>query len=187
MFKKIIWLSLVNIKRRAAISSLFFILSFVVSAQLFLIMITSSFLTLPQITGIKGFFYTTGFTSIILILIIIPTVALLYCKSRYQDYMVYKIFGIKKKDIIILFLLEIFILSLLGAIIGGIIILLFISTNIIYLPDFLHNIKNMWSLKLISIMTKSIFGVSLTVVLLSSIIFLLKFNDKNLFLTGFGE
>jgi len=187
MLKKIFWLSIANIKRRSIISILFFILSLVVSAQLFLIMLTSFFLTLPQSTGVKGFFYTTGLTSIVLVIIIIPAVSILYSKSRYQDYLVYKIFGEKKIDIVFLFLFEIFILSILGSILGGLIILLFISFNIIYLPGFLQNVKHVWSLKLISIMIKSIFGVSLTIVVTSLIVLLFKFNDKNIALTGFGE
>ena len=187
MFKKMIWLSLVNIKRRASLSILFIILSLVVSAQLFLILITSSFLMLPESSGIRGFFYTTGFTSIVLIILAIPSISFLYCKSRYQDYMVYKMFGINKIDIILTFLLEISILTILGSIIGSLIILFFISTNIIFLPDFIKNIKSLWSLKLISIAIKSVFGVSLTTILLSSITFLLKFNHKNLLISGIGE
>jgi len=187
MIKKIFWHSLVNIKRRASISTLFFIISFVISAQLFLIMLTSSFLTLPQYSGIKGFFYTTGLTSVILILITIPAVSLLYCKSRYQDYAVFKIFGIKKTDIVVLFSMEIFMLAISGALLGSITIMIFIAAKIIYLPDFLINIRHIWSHRLISIFIKSIFGVSLTIVAISYVVFLLRFNSKYLHLSEFGD
>ncbi len=78
-------------------------------------------------------------------------------------------------------------LAISGALLGSITIMIFIAAKIIYLPDFLINIRHIWSHRLISIFIKSIFGVSLTIVAISYVVFLLRFNSKYLHLSEFGD
>ncbi len=179
MLKKLIWFSTTTIKRNKTTALIFITLAFSVSAQLFLAIITFNLLNFPEVSGIKTFFLTSSITSIILLIALLPISVYFYYNSRRQYYNVFKIYGVQNTDIILTFTIEIFILTITGALIGVLLVIILIKTNIIFLPDFFSNIRKIYRFKLIKTAFQEIFGIGFIVSFYSYIYLFLKFRKSN--------
>jgi ABC-type lipoprotein release transport system permease subunit len=146
MFGNILWISLINIKRRKAYSITYGTLAFFISQTFFLVNISREFLRLSDVPAINTFFYVTVFSVLIVCVLLIPTFTILYVSMREKEFGILRIFGAKKSEVLFMASVEMFIISGIGAVAGVLCVIILIYTNIIYLPYFLAHI---WKLELV--------------------------------------
>ncbi len=140
VFGNILWLALTNIKRKRVSSLLYFILAFVISQSLFLVLLSAVFLRLPEFNDIKRLFYTVTVAVIILSMLILGVLSYLFLNTRRKELGILRICGVRKADLLMSAALEIFFISLAGAISGIICVVCIIFFRVIYLPLFFQNL-----------------------------------------------
>jgi len=172
MLSNTLWLSITNIRRRGFQSLIFFILSLFISNSLFLIAISNSFLNITNISEIKQFIYTITLSALIVNILILIAISVLSLNQRKTEFNIFRIYGAKKIDILLLSLWEILILSFFGSLSGVVILILLIILKIVYLPLFFMNLTTIKFIKLIGIGGQTIFGVVLIELTITTLLLL---------------
>ena len=170
MFWNIAFISLTNIYRNKFRSILFFIITLFISHSLFLVNISRSFLGLPEFTDVKEFFFIVIYSVLFISIFLLAAVSILFTKLRREELGILRIFGARKADILFLSSLEILFISISGAVTGILTILLMIYLRILYLPYFLEGMKNLKLVKLVGVAGQTVFGVVLTVLVITLIL-----------------
>ncbi|MBA7635120.1 hypothetical protein ES703_42721 [subsurface metagenome] len=178
MFRNIVWLSIINIKRKRLNSILYFVMAFFISLTLFLVNISNSFLRFPDFKAIQTFFYIIIFSVLFICIILLAAVSILFIRMRAQELGILRMHGAQKSDILFLSSIEILFISSAGAFAGILCVTLLIISKILYLPYFLEGIKRIELIKLIGLGGQTISGVIIIELVITIIIvsFLLK-ND----------
>ncbi len=174
MVRKLIWMALTSLKRNVAVSWAFIVLAFALSAQIFLAEITINLLTFPEVSGIKAFFYSGIITTILLMIVMLPIISEFYYRSKSKVFYVFRIFGVSDIDIVMLYIFEIFIFTLMGSIAGVMLILILIKTNILFLPDFFRHLAVANRLNLLKISGLVILRINSAVIAFSGIYQIIK-------------
>lgn len=161
MFKNNLWLALTNIKRRKIASILFFAVAFFISHSVFLLNLSSKFLMFPEISGSRQFFFAIIITFLALCILVLGAVAVLLIKVRKQELGIFRMLGARRADVLVVSSLEMLILSLSGAILGVVSIILFIIFKVLYLPFFLEGMSGARTIRFIATGGQTIFMVVL--------------------------
>ncbi len=185
MIGNLIWLSLINIKRRIFGSILFFIMASFISNSLFLINISRNLLRFPDFTEMRQFFYNIIYSVLIVSIFIIAAISVFYISLRRSEYGIMRIYGARKTDILLLSVFEVFFISFTGAVAGILCILFLIYLKIIYLPYLFEGMKKLEFLQVMGIGGQTIFAVIIieTAITLILLVILLK-NDINNLVRG---
>ncbi len=180
VFGNILWLALTNIRRKRVSSLLYFILAFVISQSLFLVSLSTAFLRIPEFNNIKKLFYTVTITFIILSVLILGVLSYLFLNTRRKELGILRICGVRKSDLLMSAALEIFFISLAGAVSGIICVVCIVLFKVIYLPLFFQNLTYPRLLMLVGISGQTVFAVVILEVTYSLILIsLLLRNDIN--------
>jgi len=159
VFGNILWLAITNIRRKRVSSLLYFILAFVISQSLFLVSLSVVFLRLPEFNDIKRMFYTITFAVIVLIVLILGALSYLFLNIRRKELGILRMCGVRKSDLLMSAAIEIFFISLTGAVSGIICIVCIVLFKVLYLPFFFQNLIHSNLLILIGISGQTIFAV----------------------------
>ena len=159
MFGNILWLSLINIKRKKAYSITYGALAFFISQTFFLVNISREFLRLSDISAFNRFFYITTFSVLAVSVLLIPLFSILYASMREREFGILRIFGAKKSDVLFMASVEILIISCAGAAAGVLCVITLIYTDILYLPYFLAHIEKFKLLRLFALAGQAVSGV----------------------------
>jgi hypothetical protein len=182
MFWNIVCLALINIKRKRLIFINYFVIAFFISQELFLINISTNLLRFPDFKAIQVFFYIIAFSVLFISIILLATTSTLFIRFRGQELGILRIHGVRKSDILFLSSLEIFFISLGGALAGTFCIILLILSKVLYLPYFFEGLKKLKLIKLIGLGGQTISGVVIIELIITTIIvsLLLKKDIPNL-------
>jgi len=159
MFGNILWISLVNIKRKKSYSITYGALAFFISQTFFLVNISRELLRLSDMSAINTFFYVTIFSILIVSVLLIPMFTLLYVSMREKEFGILRIFGAKKSEVLFMASVEILIISCIGAVAGVLCVIILIYTNIIYLPYFLAHIQRFELVRFTALAGQAVSGV----------------------------
>jgi ABC-type antimicrobial peptide transport system permease subunit len=162
-----LWLAITNVKRKKHGSILFFIIAFLIAQSIFLLGISRHFITLSDFNEIRRFFNTIIYSVLALSLLLLVVLTLLYLNSRRQELGILRLFGAQKSEIILVTSLEVVLLSIAGSLAGMGIVLLLITTGVLYLPFFFQGMEQMDRIQLIGICGRTVFIVVLIEVLVS--------------------
>jgi ABC-type antimicrobial peptide transport system permease subunit len=173
MFLNMIWLSLVNIKRRKLFSALLFTMAFLVACSLFLANLTHKLLSLPDITEFRQFFYTVLYSFLIASALILAAISAVSTNLRRGEYAILRIFGVQRSDIFLLAVFESFFLCVFGAVSGVLLVVLLILTKALYIPYFFEGIRRISLYRLIGIGGQAVLLSVLIEVVVSSILLFL--------------
>ena len=173
MFLNMIWLSLVNIKRRKLFSALLFTMAFLVACSLFLANLTHKLLSLPDTTVFHQFFYTVLYSVLVASALMLSAVSAVSTNLRRGEYAILRIFGAQRSDIFLLAVFESFFLCLFGAVSGVMLVVLLILTKALYIPYFFEGIRRISLYRLIGIGGQAVLLSVLIEVVVSAILLFL--------------
>ncbi len=185
VLSNILWLALTNIRRKRVSTLLYFILAFVISQLLFLVFLSTTFLRLPEFNDIKRLFYTVTAAIMFLSVLVLGVLSYLFLHTRRRELGILRICGIRKSDMLMAVSLEIFIISLAGAICGIFCIVCIILLRVVYLPLFFNNLTHSKLLTLAGISGQTVLAVVILEITFSLILIsLLLRNDINRLVRG---
>jgi ABC-type antimicrobial peptide transport system permease subunit len=178
MFLNIIWLSLVNIKRRPLFCVLLFTMAFLAACSLFLANLTHKLLSLPDTSEFRQFFYTVLYSVLVASALMLSAVSAVSTNLRREEYAILRIFGAQRSDIFLLAVFESFFLCFFGAISGILLVVLLILTKVLYIPYFFEGIKRVSLYRLIGIGGQAVLlSVLIEVVVSAVLLFLILRKD----------
>ncbi len=161
MFQNILWFAITNIKRRKFASLLFFAMAFFIAHSVFLMNLSSKFLRFPDFKDTRQFFFAITITSLVLCILVLVALAVLFMNLRKQELGILRMFGARRSDVLLVTAMEIFLLSMSGAALGVLSIIIMILFKAIYLPFFLYGMEGSRMIKLIATGGQTIFLVVL--------------------------
>jgi ABC-type antimicrobial peptide transport system permease subunit len=170
MLGNLIWLSLINIKRRKLFSVLLFIMALLVACSLFLGNISSKLLTLPDITEFRQFFYVIIYSVLVTSILILSAVSIVSTGLRRTEYSILRIFGAQRVDIFLLAFLESFFLCFFGSLFGVLIIIILITSKAIYIPYFFVETPAVSLYQLIGIGGQAAFAAVMVEIIISAVL-----------------
>jgi ABC-type antimicrobial peptide transport system permease subunit len=115
----------------------------------------------PEISGSRQFFFAIIITFLALCILVLGAVAVLLIKVRKQELGIFRMLGARRADVLVVSSLEMLILSLSGAILGVVSIILFIIFKVLYLPFFLEGMSGARTIRFIATGGQTIFMVVL--------------------------
>ena len=170
MIGNLLWLALINLKRRKLFSIILFIMAFLVACSLFLINISQRLLRFPDIEEMRQFFYIIIYSVLVFSILIIAAISTVSTLLRRTEYSIFRIFGARRADLLSLSVIESFILCFFGALGGVFFIILLISLKLLYLPYFFESAKRFGLEKLFGIGGQTIFAVVIIEICISVIL-----------------
>ncbi|HUT65994.1 MAG TPA: FtsX-like permease family protein [Spirochaetota bacterium] len=170
MLGNLIWLSLINIKRRKLFSLLLFTMAFLVACSLFLGNISHKLLKLPDITEFRDFFYVIIYSVLVMSVLILAAVSAVSANLRRAEYSILRIFGAQRTDIFLLAVFESFFLCFFGALCGVLLIILLIVSKALYIPYFFEGMRQFSLHRLIGIGGQAIFAAVIIEVIVSAVL-----------------
>ena len=173
MFFKLVWLSLVNIKRRKLFSVLLIAMAFLVSCSLFLSNISQKLLKLPDITEFRQFFYVIIYSVLVTSVLILAAVTVVSTSLRRSEYSILRIFGAQRTDIFLLAVLESFFLCFFGAASGVLLIIALIVSKTLYIPYFFEGMKRFTFYRLVGIAGQAVFASVIIEVIISAVLLII--------------
>lgn len=161
MFQNLLWLSLVNIRRKKLWFGLIFVLALFMTCSLFIISLWNSFLGIPA-RPVRQLMFTAFFSLLVLSVLILITISVIFLKFRKKELGILRLHGAKKTDILFLSSLEILLVSSAGALTGMVLVVIMVQLDLVQLPYLFENLDNTGLLRLIAIAGRSGSGVILT-------------------------
>lgn len=173
MLGNLIWLSLINIKRRKLFSVLLFTMAFLVGCSLFLSNISVKLLQLPDIKELRQFFIVIIYSVFVTSVLILSAVCIVSTNLRRMEYSILRISGAKKEDIFLLAVLESFFLCFSGSLFGVLFLILLIVSKALYIPYFFKGLERFSLYRLIGIGGQAVFAAVVVEVIISAVVLII--------------